>query len=117
MAVMLPSKLAVDVPIAFGPDELHDSSCSTTGKGTNMHLAITLALVVFVGAVTGAGATTQPTKSSEQTDPISYTAAWPHSTILSIAQGIAGCCQRNKHLPRTSAGPTQLRSSDGSDQL
>jgi hypothetical protein len=50
-----------------------------------MRKALTLALVVFVGAVTGAGATSPPTKSSEQTDPISYTAAWPHSTMLSIA--------------------------------
>jgi hypothetical protein len=32
---------------------------------------LTLAVVVFVGAVTGAGATSQPTKSSEQTTMLS----------------------------------------------
>jgi hypothetical protein len=51
-----------------------------------MHRALTLAAVVFVGAVTGAGATSQPAKSSEETDPIRYTAAW-FSTMLSIAPG------------------------------
>jgi hypothetical protein len=50
----------------------------------DMHRALTLALVVFIGALTGAGATSQPTKSSVQTDPISYTAAGPHLNMLFI---------------------------------
>jgi hypothetical protein len=50
-----------------------------------MHRVLKLAVVVFVGAVTDAGATCQPAKSAEQTDPISYTATWPHPSRLSIA--------------------------------
>jgi len=50
-----------------------------------MHRVFKLAMVIFVGVVTGAGATYQPVKSAEQTYPISYTSAWPHSSMLSIA--------------------------------
>jgi hypothetical protein len=50
-----------------------------------MHRVLKLAVVVFVGAVTGAGATSQPAKSAEQTDPINYTAAWPHPNMQSVA--------------------------------
>ena len=50
-----------------------------------MHRVLKLAVVVFVGAVTGAGAGYHPVKSAEQTDPLSYTSAWPRSSMLSIA--------------------------------
>ncbi len=50
-----------------------------------MHRVLNLAVVIFVGVVTGAGAAYQPVKSAEQTDPISYTSAWPHSSMPSIA--------------------------------
>jgi hypothetical protein len=54
-------------------------------EGNDMHGVLKLAVVIFVGVVTSAGATYQPVESAEQTDPISYTSAWPHSTMLSIA--------------------------------
>jgi hypothetical protein len=55
-----------------------------------MHRVLKLAVVVFVGGVTGAGASYQPVKSAEPTDPISYTSAWPHPSTQSIAPRAAG---------------------------
>jgi hypothetical protein len=54
-------------------------------EGNEVHRVLKLAVVVFVGAVTGASATYQPMKSAEQTDPISYTTTWPHLSMLYIA--------------------------------
>ena len=67
-----------------------------------MHKVLKLAVVVFVGGVTGAGAAYQPVTSPEQTDPISYASARPHSGMLSIA-------------PRATAAPSNsgLRMAQG----